>query len=101
MLADFRARGGRLKLNYFNLPKGPVIDYISKMALPLSEKVNGENGTAKSMETESPKKKPAKAMLSLKKFVYLCLHDLYIFIIHIIIFINIYIAIYCRYTFLW
>ncbi|XP_078330913.1 1-phosphatidylinositol 3-phosphate 5-kinase-like isoform X6 [Crassostrea virginica] len=60
MLADFRARGGRLKLNYFNLPKGPVIDYISKMALPLSEKVTAENGTVKSMETESPKKKPAK-----------------------------------------
>lgn len=81
MLADFRARGGRLKLNYFNLPKGPVIDYISKMALPLSEKVTAENGTVKSMETESPKKKPAKAMISLKKIAYLCLHDLYIFII--------------------
>ena len=82
MLADFRARGGRLKLNYYNLPKGPVIDYISKMALPLSEKVAAENGTVKSMETESPKKKPAKAMISLKKMC-ICACMIYIFLSYI------------------
>ncbi|XP_065940327.1 1-phosphatidylinositol 3-phosphate 5-kinase isoform X5 [Magallana gigas] len=62
MLADFRARGGRLKLNYDNLPKGPVITYDSKKPLPLKETSNGQNGTTKTntTETESPRKKPVK-----------------------------------------
>lgn len=65
MLADFRARGGRLKLNYDNLPKGPVITYDSKKPLPLKEKSNGQNGTTKTTETESPKKKPVKVPMCL------------------------------------
>ncbi|XP_055998370.1 1-phosphatidylinositol 3-phosphate 5-kinase-like isoform X3 [Ostrea edulis] len=54
MLADFRARGGRLKLNYDNLPKGPVITYEAKGPKPTSQKA--QNGALKPTEGESPKK---------------------------------------------
>lgn len=65
MLADFRARGGRLKLNYDNLPKGPVITYEAKGPKPTSQKA--QNGALKPTEGESPKK--AHTM------VLQCLHD--------------------------
>lgn len=72
MLADFRARGGRLKLNYDNLPKGPVITYDSKKPLPLKETSNGQNGSTKTntTETESPRKKPVKVPVCLNNWEY-------------------------------
>ncbi|XP_062584452.1 1-phosphatidylinositol 3-phosphate 5-kinase-like isoform X2 [Saccostrea cucullata] len=60
MLADFRARGGRLKLNYDKLPKGPVISYDKKVAVPSSDKAVTQNGTLKPKEVESPKRTPTK-----------------------------------------